>query len=394
MKRALLLFLVPLAWGQYNPPLSGGGGPIVGSSGIFSGPVTVGTTTLSPTSPPVGGGIVFNYLAGSGLTSMLSLFRVDQDTASPIGGTVANRAINFVSGALGAGTSHLGASCESNTEGALTSIGAGVAIIGCESSVSIGSTGGTIPDVRGHTSNVTVSGTSNISELSVSRDQVVLNPGGATINSVYGHVFEEQTVGSVLNFSSWHKGAALFSNAKPIYYNDSAGTPIRTQFLNTDNTYIVGTFDAPINNGHVRFFVGGAEAGRILPTTKRWLINTTTDNGVDQLQVNGSVATGALKPTSITVNAGTTITSILAGTLTWDPGSLADGAATATTVTLSNVTTSYTCTASHNAIGSSNPVFLTANPSDTGSVIVSLLNKTGAPFDLPSGTLRVICMLF
>ena len=53
MMRGLLLFLlsVPLV-AQYYPPIGGGGGPVNGSTGNFTGPVTVGTTLpIAPASP-------------------------------------------------------------------------------------------------------------------------------------------------------------------------------------------------------------------------------------------------------------------------------------------------------------------------------------------------------
>ena len=84
---------------------------------------------------------------------------------------------------------------------------------------------------------------------------------------------------------------------------------------------------------------------------------------------------------------GTRVKKHISGTATWDPGSIADGAMTSTTVTVTGAAVGDTT-----AVGFSQAVpagaILSGSVTATNTVTVTLFNKTGAPLDLASGTLR------
>jgi len=77
----------------------------------------------------------------------------------------------------------------------------------------------------------------------------------------------------------------------------------------------------------------------------------------------------------------------LRGTATWDPGSIADGAIATTTVAVAGAAVGDTV-----GVGFSLAVpagaFLSGSVTAVGVVTITLFNKTGAPLDLASGTLR------
>jgi hypothetical protein len=78
----------------------------------------------------------------------------------------------------------------------------------------------------------------------------------------------------------------------------------------------------------------------------------------------------------------------LTSTTTWDPGSIADGDAAATTLTVGGAEVGDACFATLSTIGARN-MLLSAHVQATNTVRVTLLNKDGAPVDLASGTVRV-----
>lgn len=78
----------------------------------------------------------------------------------------------------------------------------------------------------------------------------------------------------------------------------------------------------------------------------------------------------------------------LTGGKTWDPPSIADGAVTTTTVTVTGAAVGDRAVASLSTLGSS-VALLSAHVSAADTVLVVLLNKTGGALDLASGTLNV-----
>ncbi len=85
---------------------------------------------------------------------------------------------------------------------------------------------------------------------------------------------------------------------------------------------------------------------------------------------------------------GTPISSHLSATAVWNPASLADGAVTSTTVTVSGAAAGDIVNAGHDQIGVNN-VQISAHVESANTVRVILRNASGAILDLASGTLRV-----
>lgn len=80
----------------------------------------------------------------------------------------------------------------------------------------------------------------------------------------------------------------------------------------------------------------------------------------------------------------------LSGSATWDPGSLASGAAANTTVTVTGAAVGDTVVATHSSVESAATSWiLTGYVSAADTVRAVLLNATGGAVDLASGTLRV-----
>lgn len=78
----------------------------------------------------------------------------------------------------------------------------------------------------------------------------------------------------------------------------------------------------------------------------------------------------------------------LTATTTWDPGSIADGAQDATVVTLTGAAKGDICGAGFTSIDDFWEI--NATP-DTDQVQVRITNRSGAPVDPASGTVRVVC---
>jgi hypothetical protein len=81
------------------------------------------------------------------------------------------------------------------------------------------------------------------------------------------------------------------------------------------------------------------------------------------------------------------------GTATWDPASLADGAATTTSLTVTNARLGDVASAAFSLALPAGAI-LTAGVTASNTVQVTLLNKTGGTLDLASGTVRVIVTHF
>lgn len=79
----------------------------------------------------------------------------------------------------------------------------------------------------------------------------------------------------------------------------------------------------------------------------------------------------------------------LTGSATWDPASVADGAATSASLTLPGAALGDVAVPSFsNAITAG--AFMVAHVTSADTVTVTLFNKTGSSLDLASGTLKVV----
>lgn len=88
--------------------------------------------------------------------------------------------------------------------------------------------------------------------------------------------------------------------------------------------------------------------------------------------------------------SGIDVTHSLAHFKTWDPGSIADGAVTSTTIVVPGATTSGAdfCQAAHSSALPAG-AFLVASVTAADTVTVTLVNHSGSALDLATGTLRV-----
>lgn len=92
---------------------------------------------------------------------------------------------------------------------------------------------------------------------------------------------------------------------------------------------------------------------------------------------------------AISGGAYTEIGSILSGSATWDPPSIADGAIASVNITVTGAAVGDYAVASHSALGSVDAL-LVANVIAADSVRAILFNKNGAALDVASGTVRVL----
>ena len=93
---------------------------------------------------------------------------------------------------------------------------------------------------------------------------------------------------------------------------------------------------------------------------------------------------------SLIIGGGTLIKKHVSVTTTWDPGSLADGAAEGKNVTVTGLALdgNWTCVASLDSLTDANWI-VSAFPSGANEVRVVIVNHTGGTVDLDEGTLRV-----
>lgn len=103
-----------------------------------------------------------------------------------------------------------------------------------------------------------------------------------------------------------------------------------------------------------------------------------------EARLRGGVSIGA---------GGATISKVVKGETTWDPASLADGAAASTTVTVTGAVVGDPAYASLSTIGTG-AWLISAQVTAVDTVTVVILNKTGGTVDLGSGTVRVAVTKF
>ena len=90
------------------------------------------------------------------------------------------------------------------------------------------------------------------------------------------------------------------------------------------------------------------------------------------------------------LSGGTAIAKLLTGTATWDPGSIADGAMTSTTVTVTGAALGDLVLSCSDTVAVPAGATLTGQVTASNTVTVTLFNKTGGNLDLASGTIRVV----
>jgi len=123
------------------------------------------------------------------------------------------------------------------------------------------------------------------------------------------------------------------------------------------------------------------------------LANVSTDilieGNVLKGNVTGAVNNGSTGTVRFGFNQGFGAAGALAASATYDPVNIADGAVTSTTITVPGAVIGDPVIASQDQFAS-NDVLVSAHVASADTVRVVLMNKTGAPLDLASGTLRVV----
>lgn len=152
-------------------------------------------------------------------------------SSSPTKSVVAVTGFETVTGALPASQSMIGVLGQCNTTGTLSAAPSGLVVIGVEATASIGSTGQTLPDVRGITANATVSGSTNVTQMAMIYGQSLASPGAGDVTNLYTCILEGQTLGLTKNFSLWSQGEVILTNGastngNSIWSMTSAGNPV------------------------------------------------------------------------------------------------------------------------------------------------------------------------
>lgn len=118
-----------------------------------------------------------------------------------------------------------------------------------------------------------------------------------------------------------------------------------------------------------------------------------TEAGFDLVDSTGDL--GQLRPAGLTddqtytfPDRTGTIQVPLTGSATFDPASLADGAATSTTITVTGASTGDEVLATHDGLGA-NDVVVTGHVQAADTVRVVIVNQTGGALDIGSGTVSV-----
>jgi len=165
--------------------------------------------------------------------------------------------------------------------------------------------------------------------------------------------------GTFLNYTRIVEDAAGAGTYLLCDYDTGVGTPI-SRYIRDGVNYFLCT-EA---NGSMAFVTGG--------------LSGSTANSPLVLNSDGTVVIG---------RGADSITAIYKGTVTWNPSSVADGAVTSTTLTVTGASIGDQV-----SVGFEQAVpagaFMVGSVTATNTVTVTLFNKTGAPLDLGSGTLR------
>lgn len=207
----------------------------------------------------------------------------------------------------------------------------------------------------------------------------------ALLDTNANEIFKISATGSAVNEFTV-TNAATGNPPKISATGGDTNISIQTQPKGTGTTQILD------GNGNEVIIAGAAVASAVNEVT---ITNAATGNdpgiaasgGDSNIDLNlQGKGTGGV----IIGSGGAAITKTLKGSTTWDPGSIADGAVTSTTVTVTGAVAGNPCIVSHDQLGANN-VMLTAHISAADTATVVLFNKTGGNYDLTSGTLTVFC---
>jgi hypothetical protein len=284
-----------------------------------------------------GGKIILNFEDANGFIRFVSI----DDQSSPT--KVANAAGLFShrpTGTLPDNSTGEGLHAIGQTRGAIANSPSGYVLSGAEASVTIGSTGGTIPDALAlvANANTTASSTTNITNMACIYAQAPTKSGTGTVTNAYGIVAEVPTAGSTRNWSIYAHGKVVVgvggsgatnselelngsdASGQGVYISILRGGTLKAQ-IGTESAFIGGTSDALYFNkktsGEIKFGIADATKVQVLSNQLRM------ETGV-VLTVNGTQVVGARNTgfTTATGSANKDASGINVGTITATDGNI------------------------------------------------------------------------
>lgn len=204
---------------------------------------------------------------------------------------------------------------------------------------------------------------------------------------VYGNNFEGSGNGNKAIDMNGTEGVLIFQNyielwvAAAIAANNGLGNrrvTVEQNVIQANSTNICNFNDTSITNQRITF-----RGNRFADATggQTCVVLGSTTNAVfqdnDPASATPSDRHGA-SPQGVQA---------LTGTVTWDPGSIADNASAATTLTVTGAAVGDPVAVTHDQIGARN-MQITGHVQAANTVRVVLFNDDGAPVDLVSGTVR------
>jgi hypothetical protein len=142
---------------------------------------------------------------------------------------------------------------------------------------------------------------------------------------------------------------------------------------------------------------GGIRVSRADANASYVILNMNDASAFATIQAGDSVANLPIRLSpnggGVSVGGGNAVLKVLTGVSSWDPASIADGAAASAAVTVIGVTTASTCFGSFSSIGSVG-VAVTAQASAADTVIVLVTNNSGSAQDFGAGTARAVCFTY
>lgn len=116
---------------------------------------------------------------------------------------------------------------------------------------------------------------------------LTITPAFKTTGVVNGGIFSQFSNSSTGVSASIGLQLTASGGSSYIFQNSAANSPANEL-----------SFQNNVAGGGISFLLQGSTVARFAPTTGRFLINTTTDNGTDALQVNGSTTAVGVKTTA------------------------------------------------------------------------------------------------
>lgn len=249
--------------------------------------------------------------------------------------------------------------------------------VGLSNDHTLNASGASSQNHFGLTSNLKSSGSQNYSGIHIAGQFLGAHIGTGTAATVIG----VKGIGSRTN--TGNLTTLLTGVASEIQNVAGGGTITESRNFDAQSNFTTGT-----TTDHSAFYAGTPNvSGGTLTNyygfryqagagTNQWMLFTSSMTAKAQL---GQVSIG---------NSGATyITNHASATTTWDPPSIADGAQTNTTVSVTGAAIGNPCICGF-SIAVPAGAILACNITAAGTATVTLFNKTGAALDLASGTLR------